>query len=111
MRCGDGCHDVLGTLAWAFTQERFDAVELVSDVFELFVEVFSVVGEPVPDRFEQIPREVGTVAVWVAVCCDVVEPLVTGRVSSGRDWSLGYAVFGTVTSLGTAPPCSVARSS
>ena len=44
-------------------------------MFEFFVEVFAVVGEPVLDGFEQIPREVGLITLRIAVFCDVVEPL------------------------------------
>jgi len=75
MRCGDGWDDVFGTFARVCAQECFEITELVSDVFELFVEVFSVVSEPVLDGFEQIPGEVGAIAFGVAVLCDVIEPL------------------------------------
>jgi len=54
-------------------QQVFDVAELVSDVFEFFVEVFAVVGEPILDAFEQIPREVSPVALGLSVFCDVVE--------------------------------------
>ena len=56
-------------------QKGFDIAELVSDVFELFIEGFPMVSEPVLDGFEQIPWEVILVAFGIAVCCDVFEPV------------------------------------
>jgi len=72
---GQGCDDVFGISAGVLLQQCLDRVELVSDVFEFLVEVLAVVGNPVLDGFEQIPREVIVVAFGIAVLCDVFEPL------------------------------------
>ena len=75
MCLGQWCDDVFGALGVILAQKCLDRVELVSDVFELFIEGFPMVSEPVLDGFEQIPWEVILVAFGIAVCCDVFEPV------------------------------------
>ena len=55
MCLGQWCDDVFGALGVILAQKCLDRVELVSDVFELFIEGFPMVSEPVLGGFEQIP--------------------------------------------------------
>lgn len=53
-----------------------DGKQLVSDVFEFFVEVITVIVKPLLYAFEQIAREVLRVTLVISVSYDVIEDVI-----------------------------------
>ena len=45
-------------------EQFFDAIQLVAYMFEFFVEFIAVIGKPVLQALEQIPREIALIAFW-----------------------------------------------
>lgn len=76
MRVGetrDVCMLRLGLSVWMLLEERLDGAELITNVFEFFVEFVAVVSEPVLDAFEQVSWKVAELLLPVGL--DILEPL------------------------------------
>jgi hypothetical protein len=68
-------YDIGSAPGWGLLDECEDTGEGVTDVFKLIIEVLAVPCEPVLEGLEQVAREVGQVALGVAVALDGIESL------------------------------------
>ena len=68
-------YDIGSAPGWGLLDECLYTGEGVTDVFKLIIEVLAVPCEPVLEGLEQVAREVGQVALGVAVALDGIESL------------------------------------